>query len=270
MTLKNIKTILFAGLIVAMILPFSGMNYAEAEKASYKLTHIDHAFEVGSKYISVDSDNIMTVDKDSMMEDLDVIKKDIQILKHWARIHNETIEVKNSGDPELIQAHIEKTKDGRFSNLVDTIVPQLGEITTQSHPGQNFWSLTACGITYGQTQHANPPAIAGLDNYSTLTVAQNQLSVWGYIQMSVPYTLPADVGFDYGKINSNGIGGCTGGEFRDEHFLYEFDRTLQPSGTVLESVHSLRQINEPNPNLAEYTPPTWWWDTYVFFWHDAN
>ena len=31
MTLKNSKTILFAGLIAAMILPFSGMDYATAE-----------------------------------------------------------------------------------------------------------------------------------------------------------------------------------------------------------------------------------------------
>ena len=32
MTTKTIKTILFASLIAAMILPFSGMNYATAEE----------------------------------------------------------------------------------------------------------------------------------------------------------------------------------------------------------------------------------------------
>ena len=36
MTYKNAKTILFASLIAAMILPFSGMNYATAEESEYE------------------------------------------------------------------------------------------------------------------------------------------------------------------------------------------------------------------------------------------
>lgn len=49
MTLKNSKTILIAGLIAAMILPFSGMNYADAETVTHEeLKKMQRANEVPS------------------------------------------------------------------------------------------------------------------------------------------------------------------------------------------------------------------------------
>ena len=278
MTLKNAKTILFASLLVAMILPFSGMNNAYADKqiVPYTLAQIDHAFSVSDGYVTVDQNNQMKVDKKEMKKD-GISKLDIKIMKKWAKIHNKTMEVRNSGDPKLILEHFEKIQNGKFRLLVDTTVPAIGvptvsngdPISAFSHSGQSFWSLTACGITYGQTQHTNPTANVGLNGYSSVAAAQTQLSNWGYTQLQVPYTDPQSVGFDYGKINSNGIGGCTGGEFRDEHFIYDSDR-YQNGVLFASAVHTLKQVNEPNPNLAEYNPPTYWWDTYTFFWHIAN
>ena len=94
------------------------------------------------------------------------------------------------------------------------------ELDTKSHPNIDYWSLTACGITYGQTQHMNPEIELGVNGLSSLADAQNTLVSQVYHQIQSPWDDSRSVGFDYGKINSIGIGGCTGGEFRDENFIY--------------------------------------------------
>ena len=55
---KNAKILLFTGLIAAMILPFSGMNYAEAKPNPEKQLELDMkkiANQLHAKYVQVDA-----------------------------------------------------------------------------------------------------------------------------------------------------------------------------------------------------------------------
>ena len=66
MTTRNIKTVLFASLIAAMILPFSGglgVQPVEAAKTPYTLAEINSAFSNSEGYVTYDSDGNMAVDK---------------------------------------------------------------------------------------------------------------------------------------------------------------------------------------------------------------
>ncbi len=83
MTYKNVKTVPFASLIAAMILPFSGMNFAEAEidEIKYSKSEIDKSFKNSEGYVSFEKqDNQMKVDVSEMIKnDLDM--KDIRIME---------------------------------------------------------------------------------------------------------------------------------------------------------------------------------------------
>lgn len=296
MTTKTFKTLLLGALFAILFVPTMGMNNVSAQDAPYTLDKIDHAFTAASRgnYVTTASDNVMIVDKQQMEKD-GVDNLDVEIMTGWAKVHNGAMEAMKTGDKNIGKEYYKHIQNGKFRLLTNTDVPAipypkesaasntLGNAISAagltvgternaillSHPGQNYWSLTACGITYGSTQHSNPTIQIGINGYSTLALAQLALSNLGYTQLQTPYTDSGSVGYDYGKINSNGQGGCTGGEFRDQQYLYD-STTHVVGGVSYGPVHALMQVNEPNPNLAEYNAPTYWWDTYTYFWHLAN
>ena len=292
MTTKTIKTVLLGVLVAVMFVPVMGMNNALAEETPYTLDEIDHAFTAAQRgdYVSTDDDNVMTVEKTRMQID-GVDNDNIKIISEWAELHNGAMKVMESGDKDAGMEYYKFTQEGKFRNLtfmgvptishpdektdngsinnVDFTVANESKITSISHPGQNYWSLTACGITYGSTQHSNPTIQIGVNGHANLASAQLALSNLGYTQLQTPYADAANVGYDYGKANYSGQGGCTGGEFRDQQFIYTSGNHIV-GGVTYGPVHALLQVNEPNSNLAEYNAPTYWWDTYTYFWHLAN
>lgn len=59
---NNAKTILFTSLIVAMILPFSGMNFAQADKEEiekYEPTKISDAIKQITPYVTLDDSYVL-------------------------------------------------------------------------------------------------------------------------------------------------------------------------------------------------------------------
>lgn len=72
---------------------------------------------------------------------------------------------------------------------------------------------------------------------------------------------------DYQKINSIGMGGCTGGEFRDQRVLYE--GSSKNSDKQFQTGWYVRQHEkELNPIITRYVWPTLWWPSYVIDWQD--
>jgi len=78
MTLKNTKLVLFASLIVAMILPFSGMDFATAEEQTNdnveKTTQLIDTLKIERDSISID-----TKDIDNQIERLEIARNIMQL-----------------------------------------------------------------------------------------------------------------------------------------------------------------------------------------------
>ncbi len=272
--MKNVtklQTILFATLIAVMILPFnseSGIQSAEAAKEPYTLAEIDKAFTNSKGYVTYDSEGNMVVDKKQMRKD-SVSRDDIKIMKQWAKLNNKITEVIKTGDQTDIDNVMTKAQSGKFSLLTNatTTTPQGG---ASGQTSVWFWSLNACGITYGQTSHLNPSKTVNKDGFDDLQSIQNSLVASGYHQIQHPWADRDSVGYDYGKKNLTGVGGCNEGEFRDENFIYSNTTTHHYGSVISNGWHTLQQLNEPNPELDTYDSPTFWWDVYTALWHYTN
>lgn len=247
------------------------MQSAEAAKKPYTLAEIDNAFGNSEGYVTYNDKGKMIVDLNQMKED-GLSKKDIKIMKKWTALNNKIINAVEGGNQTKLDLAIEKAQSGKFRLLTNaTIVSPSEGFTGQTNV--NYLSLTACGITYGQTSHANPTASVDKDGYASQVALQSALVIDNYHQIQWPWTDLDEVRRDYGKKNLTGIGGCNEGEFRDQNYIYpptmphyhDKDRTESSSGW-----HTLRQLNEPNPELGTYDAPTFWWDVYTTIWHYNN
>ncbi len=262
---KTTSTILLASLIVAVLsLGVVGSYTAEAAKTPYTLAEVDRAFTNSEGYVTYDSAGNMVVDKKQMRED-GVARQDIKIMNQWAKLNNKIISVMNTEDQARIDAVMERAKSGKFSLLTNatTTAP------TEGAAGQtdvNFFSLTACGITYGETSHKNPAYELNKNGYTSLQSIRNALIADGNHRIVLPWTDSDLQGRDYGKQNTVGQGGCDEGEFRDQNVIYY--GTQHIVGTTRSSGwYTLQQINEPNPEIFTYTQPTFWWAVYTANWH---
>ena len=194
-----------------------------------------------------------------------VSSKDIKIMKQWSKLSNEITNVIKTGNQSDISFMLEEAQSGKFRLLTNatTTSPQEG-VSGQTDVW--YWSLTACGITYGQTSHPNPSPAPNKTHYDSLQSIQNALVADGYHQIQFPWTDYVYLGHDYGKKNLKGMGGCNEGEFRDQNLIYP-----NPINTnTAVGWYSVQQLNEPNPELNTYDPPTYWWDVYTAIWHYTN
>lgn len=260
--MKNVKTIMFASLIMAMILPFSGMNYANADEQTitpYTLEEIDSAFTNSEGYVIYTETNRMIVLEKQMKQD-GVSEDDIKIMSHWAKVNNKMMKANESGDRELVNQAFDIEREGKFQVFFNSEVTPIDPNNPQPTP-MNYFSSSACGITFGQTSHPHVRAELGLSGYSSQSDVQQVLVDMGYEPVWVPATDPALVYRDYSKTNWTGVGGCDNGEFRDQHVIYP---------DIPENAYAwytMTNMNEPNPNLTHYPAPTYWWNTYVIGWH---
>lgn len=263
MTTKNIQTILFAGLIAAMILPFSMVDSAEAAK-QYTRAEIDHAFTAADGYVTYVENNIMKVDRDSMIAD-GVPYKDMKIMTKYAREHNKLMNALASGVESDIVTARENVLNGSFKNLFDAPTGDF-ELATDV----DYWSLNACGVTSGNssTWPSNPQIILGVSGYSSQSSIESALSSQDLHKVNWPYSDWGDV--VYAEKNFTGKGGCNEGEFRDEHHVYDDTVTHTYNGVSSSGYHELIQYNEPNPEVFDYDNPTYWWAVFVQQWHNAN
>jgi len=257
MTMKNTKMVLLASLIAMAILPAS-IQSADAEK-QYTRESIDTAFTNAEEYATHDRQTgHIYLDIQAMKEDR-VSKQDIQIVEDFVYLNNELMDIvfdENSTESD-VRNYYATLKSGQFKQL---FAPSANDL--RSYTG-SFWSLSACGITFGVSAHPHTPSLNGIDGYSSLSSIQDALVANGYYQVQWPAADYDHVGFDYAKINTTGVGGCTDGEFRDQSFIYP----PESQHSDLIGWHTLQHINEPNSDLSTYDPPTFWWDVYVAGWH---
>ncbi len=279
MTIKNAKTVLFATLLLAMILPFSMADMADAKKSPYSLEKIDRVFAASTNYLTYDDDGKMKLDAKGMKKQDNVNKSDVKLMKKWVKLNNKLIKAMDSKDQKKIDKAMDKIENGRFSLLTNPVsTPPAaesarGQISLKSHVTPNWLTLSACGITYGTSSHPNPAYSINYHGYSSKAALQSGLTSAGYDKLG-PFTGGADFdlwlkGLDYGKINTTGYGGCTGGEFRDQNVIID-GKDFTYNGVYYPGWGAQQQINEPNPNINEYIAPTPWWNIYVYQWHEGN
>ncbi len=257
MTTKTMKTILFASLITAMILPFGMMDEAQAKNTYYDRNFIDRTFAIAQHNITYENETQhMILDVPSMIED-GLNQNQIIMVEEFANLQNELMDLTLNENPSEteIREHISSMENGKFRHLF--------EVNTATRYSGSYFSLTACGITFGESAHPHYPATFGLNNHHTKQSIQNALESMGYYSVQWPYADWDNVGLDYGKKNYTGYATCDDGEFRDQHFIYSPDQ----QHPTMSNWHTLVHTNEPNPDLGSYTTPTWWWNTYVAGWH---
>ncbi len=256
MNMNDAKAVLFASMIAVVILPFT-IQSADAEK-QYARASIAIAFANAEEYIAYDQTGRIGIDMQAMREN-GISRQDIQIVEEFAFLNNELLDIildENSTESN-VRNYYDTLKSGSFKPLFDPSARDL-----RSYTG-SYWSLSACGITFGVSAHPHPPSHNGIDGYASLSAIQSALVADGYYQVPWPGADWDAVGFDYAKLNLVGVGGCTDGEFRDQSYIYPPE---SPHGE-LEGWHTLEDINEPNSDLTTYVPPTFWWVVYVYGWH---
>ncbi len=254
MTYKNAKTTLFASLIVAMVLPFSGMNAAQgdAETQRYSPTQVSDTIKAITPYVILDENGLVQFTKDISEIPLDL--ETIQIASDYIEMQNSfRSQAQNNPDEkpvvsdELTEKFSEFTKDiqdkkTKSKELINDIIGFDWIL-----PEAFAWGEVCGGAPW------NPLPAPQVYLLYTIGSAVDYLLGDGYHQ--VPIYASGNYGNDYAKeVNAYG---CYRGEMRMQGIVQTYN-----------SFNS--QGPEPNPEILEYTAPVWWWDGYVIAWHYAN
>lgn len=255
MTTKTIKTVLFASLIAAMILPFSAMNLAEAKSADYTADEVANALEDLEPYVTLNDKQIAKLDISSAKKN-GISQESIQIGKEYLRMQNKMIQDAHDDPTKKMKvSDKDKEKFKKFHDKVKTIGLEEKVIKIDY---LDFFIQTAHashGCNYNGPHPAATHTTTG--SYASRTAAINALDS-GYNQVPDYATLNEPDDFADWVIAYN----CFDGVFRDQTIVYE-------SGSVWK--HSNHNSpSEPNPEILAYTWPVWWWGWYVEDWHDAN
>jgi len=247
---KKTQTILFASLIAAMILPFSGMNNAQAEETeSYDVLDIASALTSIEPYVTINENGSVTIDKVNAKQNLS--KNDYKIAKDYLKYQNNLVkQLRDVPDKKSVSdeysekkfaklfKHIKDRKAGKQATVTETIgnifVPKA-YATWGDVCGQSPWNPLPQPTAYLKT---------GLPTASSYLISQ------GYHQVAVYAT--TQYGNDYQKNVS--AYGCYSDEMRQQGFI-------QSSITYND------QGPESNPEILTYTAPSIWWDAYVILWH---
>ncbi len=238
MIIKNAKTILFAGLIAAMILPFSGMGFAEAKEIEgYEVSNIKSALTAIEPYATINDDGSVTIDTHDAVQNLS--KQDFKIANDYLNYQNHLVkQIRDIPDKKLVHdEYLEKKFSKLFKHIQD------------NKASKSSVSKSAWGDVCGQSPW-NPLPQPPVYLETGLPTASSYLLSHGYHQ--VAFYATTAFGNDYQKNVS--AYGCYSGEMRDQ-------------GLVQSSITYNDQGPEPNPEILSYTAPAIWWDVYVIAWH---
>lgn len=196
---KTTKTILFASLIAAMILPFSGMNYAEAVSSQNETVDsfdADVARSVlASKLIKANEDKSAAKDSkaleesDRTLERIDIFSQLIDIKE---AINNET-------DPKQIEV-LEKQARKLMLRYHNTIQSDEIEMNTPTQSESSLRTVLSNSINFSTTQ--SRPADCSNPNTTFGYMTGNGDSYFNKIVLDYWAAYPATVG------TGGGLGGC--------------------------------------------------------------
>lgn len=132
MTTKTIKTILFAGLIAAMILPFSGMQIAEAEQAKTEQ-------KIDAKKLRQMIDSEIATEKDSKVIDRYSKIKQLVDLKEKIQNSNNELEIEKLNESALdIIKELNNSYDNEEQEIATTDRFPINQVS-----GGNYVSFSA-------------------------------------------------------------------------------------------------------------------------------
>ena len=196
--INKTKTILFASLIVAMILPFSGMNYAEAESSKDKTVDSFNAEEARS--ILASKLTQANLDKSEAKDSIGLEKADRSIER--IDIFSQLVDIKeainNETDPKKIE-----TLDTKAQKLIlryhNTIQSDEIEFNTPT-AGSDVRTVASNSISFSTTQ--SRPADCVNPNTSFGYMTGNGDSYFNKIVLDYWSNYPSSVG------TGGGLGGC--------------------------------------------------------------
>ena len=149
------------------MLMFNGIQHMKAEE-EYTRAQIDTAFTNTENYIIHDlQTSNMSFDEVQMKADR-VSEQDTKIVLEFAELNNgltDLIANENSTKAE-IKDYFTALDEGQFKQLFNP------SQHTKSYTG-SYFSLPACGITFGVTAHEHDGADNGLSGYSSLSSIQD-------------------------------------------------------------------------------------------------
>jgi len=250
MTYKNVKILLFASLITAMILPFSGMNFAKAETDKYKATEISNAIHVVTPYVTLNENDVASFTVKTSKIPLD--RKTIKIASEYMELQNSfNSQAKDNPNekPKIDEKLFEK-----FSKLEKEIKERKNNSTNSIDNSIGLeWILPEAFALWGDVcggQPINPHPAPTIYNHYRSQGAVVWLGSNGY--SLVPSYASNNYGSDYGKVVSSY--GCENGEMRSQAVTTSYN-------------YHTSQSPELNPDINAYTAPVWWWDGYVYLRH---
>ncbi len=299
---QTAKTILFASLIVAMILPFSGMGNSFAQQtpgeedkieAPYTLKEIEHSFAVMENYVIYDENKNITFDIINATRD-NISQNDINIAQDFAVYSDNIINAaigptgqvnEDNTDKQELKQKIQELEEGKFqalfgANIEPTV--SVNEITFTDYQYDSIPILTAFGISeYAdiyQIRHNsnNNSLLACGGNYQNPHPADsNPTIVNGFTSL---YSAQQDLYQNgYHIVPSYASWGDESGP--DIGFA-KFVTSGAPGncntgqfrdeGVINQYTYASYTVyeNEPNPEVISYWWPKIWWGTYVEWWHD--
>ncbi len=255
--MKNItnktKTILLSFLIVAIILPFSAMNFAEAQQGEkYTANDIKNAITKADQYITI-KEHIVTFDKKSAKDTMS--KHEIKIIYDFVKMQNDYVDKvkknpnkKHQMDSEINDKFAElkkQVKESKVKNIdfAQWILPKA------------FAWTDVCGGSFDNPHDEYAKKTTG--TYSTENVAAVAALNMGYHQVPIyasdplSYFETVDMGKSISAYN------CNFGAFRDQIVVTENNSNYDHR----------KQIKEPNPEFLSFSAPVWWWTWYTAQWH---
>ena len=253
MTSKTTKTLLFAAIIAAMILPFSVTNFATAEldnTTKYEPSDVTGAIQQITPYVYLDE--IGLVKFNTELKEIPLRPETIQIAYEFIQIQNlfrnqaqENLDKKPTIDEELKY---------KFSKFVDDIQEKKKESEVKEISAFDF--ILPEAFAWGEVCGGAPWNPQSEPNVLYLT---SSIGAVNYLVFNGYHLVPAYASGLYGDDYAREIGafGCNYGEMRSQ-------------GIVTGTYSYNSQSPEPNPEILSYTAPVWWWDGYVLAWHIAN
>ena len=253
--IKNTKTVLFASLIAAMIIPFSGVGSASAwAPQGEEETKVDPAFEDTvyveyllnkmAPFISQGEGNFLSFDVKGAYN-TEFTDTEINHALIIVQQLNEII----SGERENIE-----------------LLHKFFESQEESPEDDPFGGMSTQGSSRGggeaeckwNAQKKSPPKVTYWTGKKSVNDAKSYLEKIGYDQVTVRHSTQSDDDFNRNYQKSIEAHGCESGVFRTEAYI-------QGNG---ESYRT--QTPEPNPEVLDgsYSWPVAYWPAYVAWWHN--
>lgn len=236
------------------LLASSPLTIASAQLGS-DVDQINQELAALEPYVHFANDGTSTLDARSARQD-GFSEHTISLAEEIVAFHNELVEIEAASgvhDVERIKISLE-----RYPRLREFFELASQESTAEkSSNGPSPLGVHACGTFSNPVPDYTPPRYT----FGPYADPEGTLLSWGFHHTAwyacgqlPPYDCPND--FTRGRGYYGPYGYCSSPRFRDQ-------------GRTDGSPYFTIQYGEPNPEIYSYSWPYWYWDAYVFWWHQT-